>query len=312
VNAVQQVRQWSRQMVRELGFMQPHVAGEATHSQCHTLIELSRQGPRSVTQLAAALRLDKSSASRLVAELARRGWIKVTTDPRDARGRIATPVPAGRRALEGIDTDADRRVGEALGTLSDEQRDTVVRGLSLYAAALERARTASEMEVREITAHDDAAVARIIRTVMPEFGCEGPGFAINDPEVGCMSETYGTPKSRYFVIEHHGEVVGGGGFGPLAGGTANTCELRKMYFLRHVRGLGMGRRLLAHCLEAAHKLGYSRMYLETLKSMTAANKLYRQFGFQPCTKPMGDTGHFSCDAWYIKILTEKKVRKAAR
>jgi putative acetyltransferase len=312
MDAVQQVRQWSRQMVRELGFMKPQVSGETTHSQCHALIELSRQGPRSVTQLAAALRLDKSSTSRLVAELARRGWVRVATDPRDARGRIATLVPAGRRALEGIDTEADQRVSGALDTLSPEQRDVVVRGLSLYATALERARRHSEMEIREITASDDAAVARIIRTVMPEFGCEGPGFAINDPEVGCMSETYDTPKSRYFVIEHQGEVVGGGGFGPLAGGPPRTCELRKMYFLPHVRGLGMGQRLLTHVLETARRLGYTRCYLETLRSMAAANKLYKLFGFQPCEKPMGDTGHFGCDAWYIKDLTASRVRKAPR
>ena len=38
--------------------------------------------------------------------------------------------------------------------------------------------------LRPITPADDAAVANIIRTVMPEFGAGGPGFAIHDPASG--------------------------------------------------------------------------------------------------------------------------------
>ena len=41
--------------------------------------------------------------------------------------------------------------------------------------------------IRPVRPGDDAAVAAIIRTVMPEFGADGPGFAIHDPEVSAMS-----------------------------------------------------------------------------------------------------------------------------
>ena len=34
--------------------------------------------------------------------------------------------------------------------------------------------------IRPIEARDDDAVAAIIRAVMPEFGADGPGFAIHD------------------------------------------------------------------------------------------------------------------------------------
>ena len=37
-----------------------------------------------------------------------------------------------------------------------------------------------------------------------------------------------------------GRVVGGGGIAPLAGGDPDVCELRKMYFLPSLRGLGAG------------------------------------------------------------------------
>jgi len=39
------------------------------------------------------------------------------------------------------------------------------------------------LTLRPITPTDNAAIANVIRTVMPEFSCVGEGFSINDPEV---------------------------------------------------------------------------------------------------------------------------------
>ena len=65
--------------------------------------------------------------------------------------------------------------------------------------------------IRPIRSDDDAAaVASIIRNVMPEFGAKGPGFAINDPEVDAMSAAYADARSVYFVIGEKAAVVGVG------------------------------------------------------------------------------------------------------
>ncbi len=145
-------------------------------------------------------------------------------------------------------------------------------------------------------------MARVIRAVMPEYGARGPGFAINDPEVDAMCAAYPAPHAVYFVLEVDGEVVGGGGVGPLAGGQEGTCELRKMYFLPVARGLGAGRTLLGRCIEEARGRGYRRIYLETLTGMDAAQRLYERFGFARLGAPLGATGHFGCDRWYALDL----------
>ena len=156
--------------------------------------------------------------------------------------------------------------------------------------------------IRPIAPHDDAAVAGIIRSVMPEFGAGGPGFAIHDKEVDAMYESYSRPRSAYFVIESEGRVLGGGGVAPLIGGDADVCELRKMYFLPELRGRGAGRALMERCLETARKLGFGRCYLETLTGMDAAQALYARFGFRPLRAPMGNTGHHGCNRFFIVKL----------
>lgn len=158
-------------------------------------------------------------------------------------------------------------------------------------------------KIRAITPHDDTRMAYIIRTVMPEFGAEGDGFAINDPEVDWMSRAYNPPRCAYFVVELEGQVLGGGGIAPLEGASnPRICELRKMYFMPALRGQGAGQALLETCLAKAREFGFELCYLETLSGMDRAMSLYHAAGFRSVEKPMGNTGHGGCDRYFCKSL----------
>ena len=160
----------------------------------------------------------------------------------------------------------------------------------------------SNFSIRPILADDDAAMAAVIRTVMPEFGATGSGFAISDPEVDWMHRAYAAPRSAYFVVERDGGVQGGGGVAPLEGGDADVCELRKMYFLPSARGSGAGAAMMARCLDAARGFGFTRCYLETLTGMDAAMRLYERSGFRRIDAAMGATGHGGCNRFYLLDL----------
>lgn len=171
------------------------------------------------------------------------------------------------------------------------------------------------LTIRPITPDDNATVAHIIRTVMAEYSCDGEGFSLHDPEMGDMAAAYSADRSGFFVIEHSvggpagaGEgfkgtvVLGGAGFAPLANGDPDTCELRKMYVLKEGRGFGGGRLLMEACLEGARAAGFTKMYLETVSSMTDAAAVYKKNGFEPLSWPMGDTGHGGCNVYMVRDL----------
>jgi putative acetyltransferase len=118
-----------------------------------------------------------------------------------------------------------------------------------------------------------------------------------------MHGAYAGPKTAFFVVAQkggEGSVFGCGGIGPLVGGEADVCELKKMYFLPTLRGLGFGQQMVTTCLEKAKELGYRQCYLETLGRMEQANQLYQKMGFEKICGPMGATGHGGCDSWYTK------------
>ncbi|MBL7665124.1 MAG: GNAT family N-acetyltransferase [Bacteriovoracaceae bacterium] len=157
--------------------------------------------------------------------------------------------------------------------------------------------------IRLIQKTDNKMTAHLIRTVMTEYGACGAGFSIQDPEVDAMFENYHRAGHFYFVIEQDKKIVGGAGIGPLVGSTdTKICELKKMYFFPELRGKGLGSKLLALLLQKAKESGYDKCYLETLNSMNEAQVLYQKFDFKKLSKPMGNTGHFGCDAWYLRAL----------
>src|SRR5262249_19150597 len=127
---VSAVRAASRQMVRELGFLDDSLeACGVTHSQCHALIELEHHGLMTAGELAERLNLDKSTMSRTLRELLDAGYVAVREDADDKRKKPLMLAKKGVKRLERIHAYAVSQVGAALALLSEEERATVVRGL---------------------------------------------------------------------------------------------------------------------------------------------------------------------------------------
>lgn len=157
--------------------------------------------------------------------------------------------------------------------------------------------------IREIEAADNAAVERVIRSCLVEFGANHAGTAWEDPDLCRFSEVYSTVGNRYWVAEDaRGKLVGGVGIGCLSR-DARICELQKMYCLPEARGTGLAHALLTAALSYARAY-YDLCYLETMQNMVAAQKFYEKHGFVRVEHPPVRTAHYACDVFYIRKLKE--------
>jgi putative acetyltransferase len=149
--------------------------------------------------------------------------------------------------------------------------------------------------IREIQPQDNPVIQHIVKTVLAEFGCQGPGWASGDPELNDMFSTYRHSNASYQVVVdvQTGDVLGGGGFAQLKGTSSEEglCELQKLYFLPQARGLGAGKVLLRQLIEGARDAGYKAMYLESIPQLESAVALYEKLGFQKRDCHLGNTGH---------------------
>lgn len=158
------------------------------------------------------------------------------------------------------------------------------------------------LTIRTIEQGDNERLAQIIRNTLEEFKANKPGTVYFDDRTDHLYEVFKSAGSIYFVAEIGGEIVGGGGIYPTENLPEGTCELVKLYLSPAGRGKGIGKELLQKCIAAAEKLGYNKIYLETMPELTIAIPMYEKFGFTYLTSPQGCSGHTGCDIWMIKKL----------
>lgn len=300
---IKSIRQYTRDLVRELNVLQGRFQDTGfTYSECHVLLELQIHKVLNLGELSAILQLDKSTVSRLVKRLIEKELIKTTLRSEDKREKCLALTEQGMEVVAKNNCRSDEQVAAALHLLDETEREAAIAGLSLYAKALRHSRVQAGFVIRPIAKEDEEQVARLIRSVMTEFGAVGAGYSIEDPEVDRMYDAYDRADAAFFVIAKGNEIHGCGGVAMLAGGDTDICELKKMYFYPSVRGLGLGKQLLKTCLNKAAELGYRRCYLETVDRMWQANLLYQRMGFRKIEQAMGCTGHSSCEAFYVREL----------
>ncbi len=85
-------------------------------------------------------------------------------------------------------------------------------------------------------------------------------------------------KSQFFLWKNQSQVLG---FANLTDGDDGlTSEIRTIGVLPEARGLGIGKRLLRHCLKDSAKRGFKKSHLSVAVQNENALSLYTKVGFQ--------------------------------
>lgn len=97
-----------------------------------------------------------------------------------------------------------------------------------------------------------------------------------DEEMATFPAKYSPPKGGLLLAKVDGVPAGAVGVWQQAPG---ICEMKRLYLKPEFRGLDLGRRLAEGIVEEGRRLGYRAIRLDTLKTMVAAQALYRTMGF---------------------------------
>ena len=99
-----------------------------------------------------------------------------------------------------------------------------------------------------------------------------------DHELAHLAEEYGPPAGAFLLAAENGVNLGCVGLRRISDGVG---EMKRLYAVPAARGRGVGRLLAEGIVEAARKLGYAALVLDTLPSMKEAQRLYASLGFKP-------------------------------
>jgi DNA-binding MarR family transcriptional regulator len=107
-----------------------------TFAQCHLLLEVERRGRTSVTELAAALELDKSTLSRTVDGACRAGLMDRTVDPTSRRQQVLSLTETGKEMAATINSQCDASYTRLFDFIPPSKRLMVVQSVALLAEAM--------------------------------------------------------------------------------------------------------------------------------------------------------------------------------
>ena len=285
---VDDIRASSRQMVRELGFMHPTLAG--THyppSAVHTLLEIGQRRTMTAAEVASCLGLDKSSVSRMLRKLIATGELSEGSHGQDGRAKVLRLTPQGRKTHRAIETHARLQVLAALSHLGPAEQRDVHAGLARYAQGLVQQRTGvapatAPPAVRITHAYRPTAIGRITE-MHARFYARHAGFgAYFEGKVAAGLAEFvprlEQPCNRLWLAHQGGQIVGSVAIDGEDLGH-HRAHLRWFIVDDGIRGSGMGRRLLQQALDFCDRIGFAETHLWTFSGLDAARRLYESAGF---------------------------------
>ena len=104
-------------------------------SEAHALGVLAEAGPLSQNELAKHLHLTKSTVSRLIDQLTRRGWVERKPSDHDGRQRLIELTAAGRKSADQLASRRAERMQRLLDRIPVADRAAVIAALDALVEA---------------------------------------------------------------------------------------------------------------------------------------------------------------------------------
>lgn len=282
-----ELRDFSRKLVRELGFMRATLAdSDLAPSAVHAVLEIGMAPGISAKDLGSMLRLDKSNTSRQLSRLETAGFVTRRTSPDDARATELYLTADGQKLRRKIDQFATRQVSNALRRMVPADQQTLVRALALYSDALAQDNVAGapppKPDAAQIVDGYQPGCIGDIASLHARFYAEHWGFgAFFEKKVATeLAEFAGTLPAEGKALWLHAE--NGRAFASVAidGNKATgIAHLRWFIVDDALRGSGIGRQLMTRAMQFVDEQQFGETYLWTFKGLDSARHLYESFGF---------------------------------
>lgn len=276
---VEFVRSFNRFYTRQLGLLEQGMLGsDLSLTELRVLYELYHHSGATATSIARDLGLDAGYLSRLLQRFERRRYIKRMRSASDGRERTLTLTERGTAAFQPLEQAAREQIAVMLEPMTPRQRDELVGAMQAVRVLLNDSQAlAAPWTLRGLKVGD---LGRIVQRqgvlYAAEYGWDTSYEALLAEILAKFVANYDPAFEQAWVAERNGEIVGSVFLVRL---DARTAKLRALYVEPSARGSGLGRRLVAECIDAARRKGYESLTLWTNDVLAAARRIYQAAGF---------------------------------
>jgi DNA-binding MarR family transcriptional regulator len=117
--------------------MRQEASGDMTPTQMAALATIGRFGPLTPSELAGREKIQRPTATRVLARLEEDGFVERTADPSDRRSSLLGVSPAGAALLEAVRERKDAFLADRLDRLTPEELATLDQAAGILERVLD-------------------------------------------------------------------------------------------------------------------------------------------------------------------------------
>jgi DNA-binding MarR family transcriptional regulator/GNAT superfamily N-acetyltransferase len=280
---VDAVRAFNRFWTQQIGVLQAGLTGTRwSLTEARVLYELAHaDGPVDLVDLRRELDLDSGYLTRIMSRLREAGVVATARSAADGRRQVVSLTDEGRTEFTRLDERSSAAAAELLTGLPASDRRRLVDALAAahdsFAGAGAPPEAPRAWVLREPRAGDMGwMVASNARVYADQYGWDVSYEALVGRIVVDFAADHDPARERAWIAELDGEPVG---CVLCVRRDDETAQLRILLVEPRGRGLGIGARLVAECIDFARRAGYARIVLWTNDVLTSARRIYEAAGF---------------------------------
>ncbi len=282
-------RRFNRFYTRQIGVLRRNFLDSPySLAEARVLYEIAcGKGAATATDIGRALDLDAGYLSRVLRTFEKRGLIRRTASPHDARQSHLALTARGRQAYAPLERRSQHDIGAMLDRLSPDDQSRIIAAMKTIEALLgdeadgdvQTAPTPKRSYTLRAPRPGDFGwiVKRHAELYAQEYGWTEPFEGVCAQIVADFANKNDPQRERCWIAELDGENVG---CVFLVADKATVARIRLLIVDPKARGLGLGARLVDECVRFARDAGYKKITLWTHSILTAARHIYQKAGFE--------------------------------
>lgn len=273
---VSAVRQFNRFYTARLGLLRKrHLDGAFALTEARILYEIGAAPGMTARALCGILELDAGYISRVLSALTRRKLVRHVASEADAREKLLTLTPTGKKAVAHLDKQSAAQIEEMLVYLTAADREGIVVALARVRCILAGS-SKPQVRIERIRSSSGEGL-----DLLREY-YEAVHVVQRDTPAS-IEKIVKTPASGMWLAYLGEEVVGCVVLRKLES-ISRAAECKRLYVRPAARGNRIADRLLDAMEEFARSKHVEWIYLDTYDDLKTAIALYERRGYERCER----------------------------
>ncbi len=278
------MRRFNRFYTRQIGVLRKtYLDSRYSLGEMRIFYEIWRGSSPTASDIGRTLDLDAGYLSRVLRNFEKRGLVRRTRSPSDARQSRLALSARGRKTFAPLERRSQRETGAMLGKLKAQDQARLIAAMNTIESLLGGATPAQPRTERRYTLRFPVPgdfgwiVKRHGELYAQEYQWTDPFEGLCAQIVADFVNKFDAQRERCWIAEMDGENVG---TVMLVKDAPGVARLRLLLVEPKARGLGLGTHLTDECIRFARSSGYNKITLWTHSNLTAARHIYQKAGFK--------------------------------